>query len=81
MSDSTIVKARKRGRGGRPSKGPRVSMTVRCPEPLADAIEAVRVESGLTTNDLVVALIERAMAAGLLPAAEHADQDRLPLTA
>jgi len=41
MSDSVIVKARKRGRGGRPSKGPRASMNARCPEQLADAIEAV----------------------------------------
>jgi len=80
MSDS-IVKARKRGRGGRPGKGPRISMTVRCPEPLADAIEAARLESGLTTNDLVVCLVERAIEAGLVPVAASAGQERLPLSA
>jgi len=54
MSDSTSFSARQRGRGGRPSKGPRATMTVRCPEPLAAAIETARAGSGLTTNDFVV---------------------------
>ena len=70
-----------RGRGGRPSKGPRISMTIRFPEQLADAIEASRAGSGLTTNDFVVGLVGQALAAGLAPAALQAGQDRLPLTA
>jgi hypothetical protein len=77
MSD----RVRKRGRGGRPSKGPRVSMTVRCPEQLADAIDEVRAGSGLTTNDFIVGLIEKALAAGLSPVTPGAAQDRLPLSA
>lgn len=77
MSDSTI-KARKRGRGGRPSKGPRVSTTVRFPEQLADAIEAIRVDTGGTTNDVVTALVERAIKAGLAPGAAAG---QLPLSA
>jgi hypothetical protein len=77
MNESGSVKARKSGRGGRPSKGPRIAVTVRFPEHLADAIEEARVRSGLTTNDLIVTLTEKAMAAGLSPAAH----DQLPLTA
>jgi hypothetical protein len=81
MSDSRSVTVRKRGRGGRPSKGPRISMTVRCPEHLADAIEEIRAGSGLTNNDFIVGLIEQAMEAGIRPAAVPAAQERLPLTA
>ncbi|MGH3205915.1 MAG: hypothetical protein ACRDP5_28270 [Streptosporangiaceae bacterium] len=81
MSDSTSFSTRKRGRGGRPSKGPRLSMTVRCPEPLAEAIDAARAGSGLTNNDFILGLIEMAMEAGLCPAAAPASQDRLPLSA
>jgi hypothetical protein len=77
MSDSIV----KRGRGGRPSKGPRGQLTVRCAEPLVVAIESARADSGLTTNDFVVGLIEKALAAGLLPSAEAPGQDRLPLSA
>jgi hypothetical protein len=77
MSDSVI----KRGRGGRPSRGPRGQLTVRCPEPLVVAIESARSETDLTTNDFVVGLIERAMEAGLLPVTQSAGQDRLPLSA
>jgi hypothetical protein len=71
----------KRGRGGRPSRGPRGQLTVRCPEPLVVAIESARSETDLTTNDFVVGLIERAMEAGLLPVTQSAGQDRLPLSA
>jgi len=83
MSDTMSLTARRhgRGRGGRPSKGPRISMTIRCPEQLADAIEASRARSGLTTNDFVVGLVEQALAAGLEPVAKPAGQARLPLTA
>jgi predicted HicB family RNase H-like nuclease len=81
MSDSTSFSARQRGRGGRPSKGPRATMTVRCPEPLAEAIETARAGSGLTTNDFVVGMLAKAAAAGLFPAAGEAGQDCLPLTA
>jgi hypothetical protein len=56
-------------------------MTIRCPEPLADRIEDARTGSGLTNNDFVVGLLERAMDAGLLPAIQPADQERLPLSA
>jgi hypothetical protein len=73
--------ARKRGRGGRPSKGPRATMTVRCPAPLAVAIDAAREGSGLTNNDFIVGLIEKALEAGIRPASAPAGQDRLPLTA
>ncbi len=81
MSDSASFTARRRGRGGRPSKGPRATMTVRCPEPLAEAIETARAGSGLTTNDFVVEMLARAAAAGLFPATADAVQERLPLTA
>ena len=81
MSDSTNLSRRKRGRGGRPSKGPRLSMTVRCPEQLAEEIEAARAGSGLTNNDFIIGLIEAAMNAGLSPAGAAASQERLPLTA
>lgn len=56
-------------------------MTIRCPEQLAEAIESGRAKSGLTTNDFIVGLVEKALAAGLLPSAQAEGQDRLPLTA
>jgi hypothetical protein len=56
-------------------------MTVRCPEPLADAIEEVRAGTGLTTNDLIVGLLEKALSAGLSPVTPAVAQERLPLSA
>lgn len=83
MSDTRTLTARKhgRGQGGRPSKGPRICMTIRFPEPLADAIKAGRAKTSLTTNDYVVALAELALEAGLTPAGQPTGQERLPLTA
>jgi hypothetical protein len=83
MSDTMTLSARRhgRGQGGRRSKGPRICMTIRFPEPLADAIEAGRAKTRLTTNDYVVALAELAIEAGLTPTAQPAGQERLPLTA
>jgi hypothetical protein len=81
MSEHGRVMPRRTGRGGRPSKGPRSFVGLRIPEPLHEALEEARAESGLTTNDFCIGLIERAMAAGLLPSGEAPGQDRLPLTA
>ena len=79
MSDST--KPAKRGRGGRPSVGPRTQWTLRCPDELAAAIDRVREQSGMTTNDLVVFMLSGAIEAGLVPEAQPAGQERLPLSA
>jgi len=70
----------RRGRGGRPSKGPRFQLTVRCPEALAEVIEEGRAAAGMATNDYVVELLRLATEAGLTPVAE-AGQERLPLSA
>jgi predicted HicB family RNase H-like nuclease len=76
-----LATPRHRGPGGRPSKGPRTFVGIRIPDPLHEAMEAARAESGLTVNDFAIGLIEQALTAGLLPAGQAHGQDRLPLSA
>jgi hypothetical protein len=81
MSEHERVISRRIGRGGRPSKGPRTFVGLRLPDQLHEAVEEARAESGLTTNDFCIGLIQRAMEAGLIPSAQAPGQDRLPLSA
>lgn len=81
MNEQQRVTPHRRGRGGRPSKGPRTFVGLRIPDQLNEELEAARAESGLTINDFCIGLIEQAMAAGLLPSGEAPGQDRLPLSA
>jgi hypothetical protein len=81
MSEHERVISRRTGRAGRPSKGPRTFVGLRLPDQLHEAVEEARAESGLTTNDFCIGLIQRAMEAGLIPSAQTPGQDRLPLSA
>jgi hypothetical protein len=57
-------------KGGRPSKGPRHTHTVRIPLPLDEAIEQSAVAAGYTNcNDFIVEVLDRARKAGLFPQA------------
>jgi hypothetical protein len=68
----------RRGRGGRPSKGPRRQFTLRCDEPLANRIERAAADAEMETNAYLVELLRLATEAGLVPASA---QERLPLSA
>jgi hypothetical protein len=76
MSERTI-----RGRGGRKSKGPRRSRTLRVPYELDDDIEAAFAASGhRDVNAFLVDVLIQAKAAGLFPEA-HTAQGRLEISA
>jgi predicted HicB family RNase H-like nuclease len=81
MSEQQRVTSRQRGRGGRPSKGPRVYVGLRIPEADHTEIEEARAQSGLSVNDFCIGLIMQAMDAGLIPSGQAPGQDRLPLSA
>lgn len=52
-------------RRGRPSKGPRVEMTIRVRPEVHDAASAVAKMRGLTLTDLVGGLLERELGAAV----------------
>jgi hypothetical protein len=82
MSDTSLSSRRNlRPGSGRRSLGPRVPMTVRCPEPLAEIIKERQIASGLSAQNFMVALLQNAAAAGLWPEPPAEGQERLPLTA
>jgi hypothetical protein len=79
---SERISKQRGGKPGRQSKGPRTPLTIRFPVPLRDAIEEARPGSGFdSTNDYVVAILERAKEAGLFPTAASSGQDQLPISA
>jgi hypothetical protein len=80
MNERTIK--RHGGKPGRQSKGPRDPLTVRFPKPLRAAIENAREGTGYDgAGEYVVAIVERALEAGLFPTAESGGQDQLPISA
>jgi hypothetical protein len=79
---SERMSKRNGGKPGRQSKGPRSPLTVRFPLPLREAIETARPGTGYdSASDYVVAVLERAHAAGLFPTAGSAGQEQLPISA
>jgi hypothetical protein len=65
-----------------PWKGPRSAATLRIPDRLLAEIEEHRAGSGYASRqDYLIAMLERAAAAGLFPKPLQAAQDRLPLSA
>lgn len=66
--------------GGRPSKGPRYTRTIRFPLALNEAIEDAAAAAGYdNVNDYVVEIVARAQTAGLFPAPDG--QMSLPVSA
>lgn len=69
--------ARRRGSGGRPSKGPRVPFMTRVPEPLGDAISDAADAAGLTLSDYIAGVL--ANAHGFPAPTSPNDQEELQL--
>jgi predicted HicB family RNase H-like nuclease len=71
--------ARRRGSGGRPSKGPRIAFTTRVPESLGDVISDAADDAGLSLNDYIAGVLAHAHG---LPAPAHTDtrQEELQLS-
>jgi hypothetical protein len=77
-----MIERRRRGRGGRPSKGARHARTIRFPLPLNAAIEDAAEAAGYdNVNDYVVDLVAAAHTAGMRPTQEDSSQARLPIGA
>jgi len=61
------------GRRGRPSKGPRMEMTIRVRPAVHDAATAVAKMRGLSLTDFVAGLLEKELG----PAVEMAEMNRI----
>ena len=64
-----LTTRRRKGTGGRPSKGDRYARTIRFPVEIYDRIEDAAAAAGYSVNDFVVALTAGALNAGIGPAA------------
>ncbi len=64
---------------GRRSKGPRVVMTTRLPDPLADAVRAYAERDGLSYSDAIANVVARHF--GMAPVAQPKKDSQMQMTA